>query len=84
MYSCQTWILFKTNESQHRTSLTYRSPWKTSAFVQKLPAGALVEVDISCDSALMRRTEPDIDANILLTMHWMPRAQPVNLAMDNA
>ena len=52
--------------------------------VQKIPAGALVEEDISCDSAFMRRKIPEIGAAIRQTMPWIPQVQPIYLVMDNA
>ena len=51
---------------------------------RKLDAGREVETDISCDSAFMRQTMPEVGEAIRQTMPWIPQAQPIYLQMDNA
>ena len=49
-----------------------------------IPAGIHLEEDVTCDSDFMMRTMPEVGEAIRRTMHWIPRAQPIYLQMDNA
>jgi hypothetical protein len=48
-----------------------------------LPAGSIVEKEVTCDSAFMLANLPIIAAEIREAMPWVPNEQAVYLVMDN-
>jgi len=49
-----------------------------------LPAGSIVEKEVTCDSAFMLANLPIIAAEIREAMPWVPNEQAIYLVMDNA
>ena len=49
-----------------------------------IPRGAIVEREVTCDSAFMLQHLPHVGADLRRKMPWVPPRQPIYLIMDNA
>ena len=86
----QAWVWFRDNGGKEKSAylekpyLTEEKKQERVTLYRKFPRGSEIETDVSCDSAFMLDTMPDIGAAIREKMPWVPREQPIYLQMDNA
>ena len=53
-------------------------------FYYKVPAGAVVQEDLSCNSTFMHQTMPTIGASICEKMQWVLQNIPIHLVINEA